>query len=267
MKKRGKILRDSSMGPGLLMAEGQQYPFTLEGMWRSEQAPRTGMVVEVTFAEGDIISSIVPLPDSQLAREQADLALATAKLKGSQLASGMVARFGMPTLAAMAALAVGWFILNMLSVNIGPGFKVGLSFWKLLGVINSPVGLLDGLAANSSGAGVYGLLAVVALLAPLAPTCLNDRRAQLAGLMPLLFMVFMAIMAYSGISSGMSDAQQAANAFGGAAAAKMAAEMRSAMVQQAMSAVSLGLGFYLSVAASLFFAARATIKYLAAKAS
>jgi hypothetical protein len=40
MAKRGRVLRDPSVGAGLLMVEGQQYPFALEGVWKSEAAPK-----------------------------------------------------------------------------------------------------------------------------------------------------------------------------------------------------------------------------------
>ena len=40
MSKRGMALRDPYAGPGLLIVEGQQYPFVLEGVWGSE-APAT----------------------------------------------------------------------------------------------------------------------------------------------------------------------------------------------------------------------------------
>ncbi len=244
MKLRGKILRDTSTGPGLLMADAKQYPFTLEGMWQSEQAPRVGMAVEVVFGEGGEIASIVPVADTQIAREQADLAVAAAKAKGAQLAGGMVARFGLHTLAATAALAVAWFALNTIAVQVGPGHKVGLSFWALLAVLNSPMGVLAGFGAAPAGTGFYGFLAAVALVAPLAPHFWHDRRAHLGGLAPLAFMLLVAVMAYSGISSGMSEAQGAATAFGGAEIAEMARKMQEEMARQAMRAVSLGAGFY-----------------------
>lgn len=266
MKKRGKVLRDTSVGSGLLMVEGQQYPFTLEGMWQSEQAPRTNMAVEVTFGDKEIVS-IVPVPDAQLAREQADIALEAAKARGAQLANGLVARFGVPTLASIAALAVGWLVLNTVSINVGSGLRTGLTFWKLLEVLNAPSNLIQGLGSSSGSTGGYGLVAVIALLAPLAPHWWKDSRAHLGGLLPLAFMLCVALIAYNAVSSGMSDAQQTANAFGGPAGAKIIDEMRSAMVQQAMRAVSLGLGFYLSLTASLYLAARAMIKYLASRAS
>ena len=89
MKKRGKVLRDTSAGPGLLMVEGQQYPFALEGVWKSEVAPRSGLVVVVEFDQGGQIVAIIAVPESQLAKEQAEAVMTVAKEKGAALASGL----------------------------------------------------------------------------------------------------------------------------------------------------------------------------------
>jgi hypothetical protein len=117
MKKRGKVLHDTSAGPGLLMVEGQQYPFALEGVWKSEAAPRSGLVVDVEFDQGRQIVAIIAVPESQLAKEQAEAVMAVAKEKGAALASGLVARFGVSTLVAEGLLIVGWFFLVALSLD------------------------------------------------------------------------------------------------------------------------------------------------------
>jgi len=75
MQKRGRILRDPLSGPGLLMVEGQQYPFSLEGIWRSEAPPTTGMVVDVEFDASSQITAVSAVAESQLAKEQAEVAL------------------------------------------------------------------------------------------------------------------------------------------------------------------------------------------------
>lgn len=56
------VLRDTSAGSGLLMVEGRQVPFHLEGVWRSPVAPRPDMRVEVSFdAHGSLIAiSVLP---------------------------------------------------------------------------------------------------------------------------------------------------------------------------------------------------------------
>jgi hypothetical protein len=266
MKKRGKVVRDTSVGTGLLSIEGQQYPFELEGMWRSDLAPRVNMTVEVEFNDQQHIVAVQTVPESQLAREQAEVAMRNAKEQGLRLSQGMVARFGIDTLTATALLVCGWFVFDTMSVQIAAGYGMGLSFWKILGIVNSPLGVMSALGGSGGGAGMYGLLAIVALAGPLVPFFWNDRRAHLGGLLPLLFMLLIAGCIYFGISDSVKQAQGAALAVGGSEAAGMAAEMASGMAREAMRAISIGLGGYLSVIASLYFAGRGAIKFLAAKA-
>lgn len=54
--RRGVVLRDTSAGSGLLMVEGRQLPFHLEGLWRSPVAPKPDMAVEAEFdGEGTLV--------------------------------------------------------------------------------------------------------------------------------------------------------------------------------------------------------------------
>src|SRR5216683_2090593 len=48
-RKRGKVLREPGAGPGLMMVEGQQFPFSLTDLWQSPQPPKIGMIVEAEF--------------------------------------------------------------------------------------------------------------------------------------------------------------------------------------------------------------------------
>jgi hypothetical protein len=57
-RKIGKVLRDTSTGPGLLILEGQQYPFGRICLWKSEVPPKAGMVVEVEFDSDGQLSAI-----------------------------------------------------------------------------------------------------------------------------------------------------------------------------------------------------------------
>jgi len=57
VRKRGKVLRDATAGPGLLIVEGQQYPFSLSDLWKSDLPPKAGMVVEAEFnRDGKIVA-------------------------------------------------------------------------------------------------------------------------------------------------------------------------------------------------------------------
>jgi hypothetical protein len=79
-------------------------------------------------------------------------------------------------------------------------------------------------------------------------------------------MLFVCVTIYWGIHDSAKQAQGAMSVFGGQGAAAMAAEMASAITEQALKALSIGLGTYLSVIASIYFAAKGTIKFLATRA-
>lgn len=68
MKKRGKVLRDPRIGPGLLIVEGQQFLFSMPGAWRSELPPGPGMSVEMEFGSAGEILAIRPVSEPQIIR-------------------------------------------------------------------------------------------------------------------------------------------------------------------------------------------------------
>lgn len=266
MTIRGKILRDTNAGPGLLSIALEQVPFTLEHHWKSDVPPKVGAVVDVERDVAGTVLTVVPVAETQLAREQAEQAMLAARAKGGALAAGLTARFGLPTLMAMAALLVGWFFLNTVWVQMSQQYGVGMSFWKILGLINTPGGLMTGPGGADSGSGLYGFFCLIALAAPLAAYFWNDRRAHLGGLLPLLFMVFVGAMIYKGVSDGMKQAQGVAGMLGNADASRIAESMGNEMLREALRAMSMGAGLYVAILASLFLAGRGLINYLAAKA-
>jgi len=259
MTKRGKVLRDPHTGPGLLMVEGQQYPFSLEGIWKSEIAPKPGLVVEVEFDPQGRIAGITAVPESQLAKEQAEAAMSAAKQKGAALASNVVAKFGIPSLVGAGLLIVGWFFLSAASIKT-PFGGMDFTFWQVLGFLNSsnPLeGLMRAGSGSSPSTGMYGILAIIAVAGPFIHHFWKDKRASLAGLLPLLFMVVVGLMIRSSINS-LGGGDEAANGMG-----NMVAQMR----EEAMKAVSVGMGVYLSAAVSIYFAAIGAKQYLVGKAS
>jgi len=244
MKKRGKVLRDPHIGPGLLTVGGRQMPFVLEGVWKSEVPPKPGLAVDIDFNARDEIVAITVVPDSQLAREQAEAAIAAAQKQGVVMVSRMIARFGLPMLIAAGALLVGWFVLSAATVQTSLG-RVDFTFWQLLGLLNSNgafEGMFEG-ARGASSAGLYGFLAVLAWAGPFLSYFWKDKRAALGGLLPLVFMVLVALMVRGSIHNSLS--MQA-----GGALDAMVQQMR----EEAMHALSPGSGAYVSGLASLYFA-------------
>jgi hypothetical protein len=98
MTKRGKILRDPGTKPGLLMIEGRQYRFCIEGVWKSEVPPRPGLAVDVQFDRAGQILAITAVSESPPADTLAERSARTAKAAGMTFLRKVAAKCGMPDL-------------------------------------------------------------------------------------------------------------------------------------------------------------------------
>ena len=255
---RGKIMRDTNAGPGIVSINGEQMQFTLETHWKSDSPPKVGGVVDVELDATGQVSSVTAVDDTTLAKEQANKAIGIASEKGKQAFGDLVKRVGAPTLAAVAALFIGWMFLSFLSIQISQGYKLGISFYDVLKMVNTG-GNLNGVGSlKYSSAGFYGFLMYVSILAPLAPHFHKNKYLSLGYLAPLAYILIIALAVYWNIREQISQANGMASAFGG----RQAAEMMSQIMSMTWQAVSLGLGFYLSLAVSIYLAVVGIKKYL-----
>lgn len=259
---RGKILRDTNSGSGLLSANGVRYEFTLEGEWKSDTPPVVGMVVEFELGDDEKIKSVNAVSDNQLAKEQADLALKAAKEKGQALFKEASARVGTPVLIAWAAVAISWFFLSVISISVSASNNVGITFWNLLGVINNSSNL-SYLGGGSTGdKGIYALLAIAALVGPAISQFWKHPLALLGNCLPFLLMAIVAGMIYMSVHDAASEAQQAASMFGGANASAIIDKIISNMLK----AIHIGIGGGIAGIAALYLAFVGAKQYLVAKA-
>ena len=256
--KRGKVLRGTGAGPGLLTVGGRQHTFVLEGMWQSEEPPQPGMTVDVDFdAEGAPLA-IRGVSDNQLAKEQAAASLADAREKGGQLATSIVARFGKSSLIAEGLLVLGWFFLAFLTFRVPYAGRVeSRTLWQILSYLGSgnPVVALSGGGEGAAGSGLYSLLGAVALAGPFLSFIWKDRRAVLGNLLPLGFMVGLAAMTLVSIEQAMPPSTN-----------RFAYEAAQESLSSMLKALSLGLGAYLSIAVSMYFAFQGVKAFLLQKA-
>jgi hypothetical protein len=254
MTKRGKVLRSPNSRPGLLIVEGQQYPFALEAVWKSETPPKPGLVVDVGLDANGKVQVITVVPDSQLAKEQSEAAMATERKRGGAL-SLLAAKFGGPNLVVGGVLAVAWFFLTAASIQVPFPEMQEFTFWQVLGLLNAGdlLAVLDG--RSSPSAGIYGVLAIVALTGPFIHYFWKNKRAALGGVLPLIFMVIVAIAVRASLQNALGGGNEEA----GAETAKQARD-------EAMKAISLGLGTYLSILASLYFAFLSGRRFMVSKA-
>lgn len=287
--QRGRILRDTAVGDGLISASGKQYVFKLEGVWKSDRAPKVDMQVDVDFDDAGQIVAIRAVDATAAAREHAERFMSTAgstakqwaadlktkgapalaelrakgapalaemQAKGLPVVKRYVALIGVPTLAAIVAVLLGWFSFAAVSVDF-MGQRGSATFYDFLGVLNNPQNGLALLEGRSAGAGLYGFLAIVALLAPLLPHFVKSRRLWLAYCAPGAWMVLAAVIGWWKIRSALSQATGGGGfggEFGGGELQELASGMAREFMNELWNAISIGLGAYLSLAAASYLA-------------
>jgi hypothetical protein len=84
VKKLGKVLREATTKPGLLIIEGQQFPFSADDAWRSEQPPSPGMSVEVELGSRGEILAIRPITQVRNAKVEGRASRILGKLLASK---------------------------------------------------------------------------------------------------------------------------------------------------------------------------------------
>lgn len=193
MTKRGKVLRDPHAGPGLVMAEGRQYPF-VDGVWKSDAPPEPGLLVDLDVDEDGQVRAIYVVPEWQLAQEQAGAVVSRA---GRASGVSFISPFGIAVLVGTAILAVAWWFLPAFTVQSPLLGRLEFTFWQGLAFLDSQPVLewLD--RRGNPEAGIYGIAAIMALAGPFLPFFWKDRRAILAGVLPLLFTAIAGIAMYS----------------------------------------------------------------------
>jgi hypothetical protein len=93
MRTQGKVLRVPNVAPGLIMIQGRQFKFSGNTAWKSKVEPTHGSVVNVDLDRDLQVVAVTPVPESQLAREQAEPAAyrpAVRKLKPRSLVARLV---------------------------------------------------------------------------------------------------------------------------------------------------------------------------------
>jgi hypothetical protein len=264
---RGKILRDTNAGDGIIHINNEQKPFTLEKNWRSSTPPKVGGIVEVELNESGNIVSLQAVDDAAIAKEQAQKALELASAQGKAWFGVLLTKVGIPTLVSIVVLACAWLLLSTVNVQISAGQKESVTFYQILKVVNTSAGL-DGIGGlRYASAGVYGFFLFIALLAPLFSHFHANKFLKLGYFAPLAFMLIIGASVYMSIRDGVEQARGLAGSFGGSQGAAMAESMMSEMMSMTMRAISLGMGFYLALAIAGYLALVGVKKYLVSTAT
>lgn len=248
-RSRGTIIKVPDANPGLVMVDGQQLAFVLEGRWKSPVAPTANMVVEVDRNEAGVIAAITVVDSQQLAKEKIDQLSGLAQQHGKEAAAiarqgvgALAMRMGTPTLIAAVAIWIAWFFLPAASIDF-LFVSRSFTFWQILGLNGANFADPSG---NSHG--LFSLLGVLAIAMPFAVPFISHPRAKLFNAAPLAYLV----LAILGLLWRINSASTGAG--GNSEIARgMAREIASA----ALDAISIGSGTYLLIAATGFLAYQA----------
>jgi hypothetical protein len=245
-RARGTVIKVPDVTPGLLIVNGQQSSFTLEGRWRSPVAPTPNMAVDVDFDEAGGIAAISVIDAQQIAKERlnqlGDVAQQQGKVAAEMARQGigaLAARMGTPTLVATAALWVAWFFLPAASIDVLFTSR-SITFWQFLGF--SASNLANGVQGSH---GLFSVIGLLAIAAPFAVPYLVDPRAKYLNALPLAYLVLTPIATWWDIRRTLGSTSGIVQGVAENAASEI------------FDAISIGLGMYLIIAASLFLAVTA----------
>lgn len=257
MLKRGRILRDTNSGDGLLAVEGKQVAFSLESNWRSDEPPRVGAYVDITFNEDGTLTTVVCVDEKTLAKEQASKVMGQMTTMGKAGANSLLERVGVHTLAGVAVLAIAWLYFSTVSVQVSGSYAPSASFYEVLKLINSKnndISSLGNLKYASSG--IYGFVMWIVLLAPVAAHFVKSKWSTFSYFGPLTYMVGIGLTIYFGVRNSIDKAVGFASSFAGAdpQMQNQMNQMMSEALSMALKAISLGMGFYIGLAVSVYFA-------------
>lgn len=275
--RRGRVLKDTAHGDGIISIDGQQHRFTLEQHWRSDIAPSANMVVDCEFDDQNVLQTVRRVSDEQIAKEKAaqlsNDAMAGAKAIGGRL----LGEAGTPAVVAFFAFLIGGLALSALTVKIEFGIQVAalhFGFYKipcftdLMSESAASGGALANLLAGSrstaecSTTSGYSLVFLIAALLPLLPHFYKQKKeAWLAYAAPAALVLYICGTTYYYIHSQISEAREAqervASQFG------MMGGSENSAGSMAAKMYSIDFGLYIVIAAALVLAFIGIKKYLA----
>lgn len=252
---RGKIMRDTNAGPGIIFVNGEQKEFHLEHHWKSAVPPKVGATVEVQLNEQGGVFALSLVDEAEIAKEQAQKAAVAATAFTQKYGRDLVAKVGAPTLVAVGLLTIAWLYLTAVNVRISADFGQSATFYDILKLVNAGSNLEALASAKYGNAGLYGFFMWAALLAPLATHFHPNKHLAWGYCAPLAFMVAVGLGVYFEIKQQFSASQNAMGALLGGKTSRMMSDMANEMVSMALKAISLGMGFYLALIVALVLAA------------
>jgi hypothetical protein len=208
---RSTIVKVPDASPGILFLNGQQRPFSLEGVWRSPVAPSANMTVDVDLDHAGAITAITVVDSHQFTKERMTQLGGVAQEHGKEAAKlaqkgigALAARMGAVALGSAVLVWIAWFFLPAAHIDVGG--QLSFSFWDLLGVnFNNP----ESLALGGSH-GLFSFLGLIAIAAPFAAPFIGAAWSKYLNVAPLAYIVIALITIFASEHSALGQVVQLA---------------------------------------------------------
>ena len=159
------------------------------------------------------------------------------------------------TWIAVVCLVVGWFFMATVVTTLGP-IKQKYHFFDMLTVMLNPAWLLYGMGSSRPLEGIaFGLLSLGVLILPIVPFVVPKRSAWLLCLAPLVLMLLCGYELYEKTAGDYFAATQRAGSFA-RALVHFGNTVAVGAGNMAARHISVGLGAYLSLLASIYLAVK-----------
>jgi hypothetical protein len=156
---------------------------------------------------------------------------------------------------AVACVLAGWFWMNICVTTAGR-IELRFHFYDMWELISRPALLFNGLLDDRSAKQiVFGIVCILAALAPLSVYVRTSRNAWLASFAPLLLMVLCGALLYYKTSPDYFATDPHAGELG-REFMKFANQVAGKVVGGLAKHITLGLGAYVSLLASIVIAVR-----------
>jgi hypothetical protein len=190
-RMRGTIVKVPDASPGLLVVNGQQKQFTLEGIWKSPVAPAVNMTVDVDLDSTGSVTAVKVVDAQQLAAEHLKQLGGVAQERGKEAAElakqgigALAARMGAVALGSAVLVWIAWFFFPVAGIDTGGG-RVSYTFWNLIGI---DFRNLDSLATGGSH-GFFSLIGLIAIAVPFAVPFVHATWSKYLNAAPLGYIV------------------------------------------------------------------------------
>lgn len=252
--QRGRILRDTSVGLGMVVSEGEKYEFDLAKNWSGDIPPKIDMVVEVILSNEGHLELIKPVDVALLGKEKAEKLAGEAQVmakkglgQAQELLSALNKELGFTTILLIAVISIVWIFTPFIDVSFLSGGAKSVSMSAFASLLNADENdFLTKSSLRDSG-GVWTALIWIGLFAVPLAQWFKPGFLKIAHAIPFSVVCAFYFTFYFRLRSFASDAaDDMARNLG--ISSDLAGEE---IMEKAMDSFSLELGFYLAILLTL----------------